>query len=62
VPEVRQIELDRAFYDPIVQYMGIVARTSNPGAAKQLADFFLSDEGQELLVSFGFAPVGRRGK
>jgi molybdate transport system substrate-binding protein len=57
VPEVSQIELDRGLYDPIMQYMGIVAHTANPAAAKQLADFLLSDKGQETLESFGFAPV-----
>jgi molybdate transport system substrate-binding protein len=62
VPEVRQIELDRTLYDPIVQYLGIVARTGNPEGAKKLVDFVLSDEGQQLLVSFGFAPIGRDGK
>jgi molybdate transport system substrate-binding protein len=62
VPEVRQVELDRTLYDPIVQYLGIVAGTGNPGAARQLADFLLSDESQKLLESFGFAPVGRGGK
>jgi molybdate transport system substrate-binding protein len=61
VPEVRQVELDRTLYDPIVQYMGVVAHAGNPGAARQLADFLLSDEGQKLLVSFGFDPVGRGG-
>jgi molybdate transport system substrate-binding protein len=59
VPQVRQVELDRTLYDPIVQYMGIVTRTGNPAGARKLADFFLSDKGQEILVSFGFAPVGR---
>jgi molybdate transport system substrate-binding protein len=58
VPEVRQIELDRALYDPIVQYMGIVAHTGNPAAARKLADFLLGDKGQEILVSFGLDPVG----
>jgi molybdate transport system substrate-binding protein len=58
VPQVRQVELDRTLYDPIVQYMGIVNRTGNPEAARKLADFFLSDQGQEVFLSFGFAPVG----
>ncbi len=30
-------------------------------AARKLADFFLSDKGQEILVSFGFDPI-RRGQ
>jgi ABC-type molybdate transport system substrate-binding protein len=61
VPEVRQVELDRTLYDPIVQYMGIVTRTGNPAAARKLADFLLSDKGQKILVSFGFDPI-RRGQ
>jgi molybdate transport system substrate-binding protein len=59
VPEVRQVELDRTLYDPIVQSLGIVTRTANPGAARQLADFLLGGQGQEGLASFGFDPVGR---
>jgi molybdate transport system substrate-binding protein len=62
VPEVRQVELDPALHDPIVQYLGIVAHTENPRAARQLADFLLSEEGQKILGAFGFAPVGRGGK
>jgi molybdate transport system substrate-binding protein len=60
VPEVRQVELDRTLYDPIMQYMGIVTRTGNPAAARKLANFLLSDKGREILVSFGFDPIRDR--
>jgi molybdate transport system substrate-binding protein len=56
VPEVRRIDLDRALYDPIVQYLGIVSRTENAAVAKDFADFLLGDEGQKLFTSFGFVP------
>jgi molybdate transport system substrate-binding protein len=59
VPEVRRMDLDRTLYDPIVQYLGIVSRTENPGAVRKFADFLLSDEGRKLLGSFGFIPAER---
>lgn len=58
VPEVRRIELDLALYDPIVQYLGVVAHTEHPAAAREFADFLLGDEGRSLLASYGFLPAG----
>ena len=57
VPEVERLDLDRSLYEPIVQYMGLVSRTEHPEAARKFADFLLGEEGQKLLISFGFVPL-----
>jgi molybdate transport system substrate-binding protein len=57
VPEVRRIDVDRTLYDPVMQYLGIVAHTENPAAARTFADFLLSDESQKQFASFGFIPI-----
>jgi molybdate transport system substrate-binding protein len=58
-PEVRRIEIDRALYEPVMQYMGIISATQNSVAAQRFADFLLSDEGQELFASFGFVKAAK---
>jgi molybdate transport system substrate-binding protein len=55
--QVRVVEVDRELYDPIVQGLGIVARTSRAGDAQRFCDFLLSVEGQDGLREFGFAPA-----
>ena len=59
VPEVQKMDLDRALYDPIVQYLGIVSRSEIPEAARTFADFLKGAEGRKLLSSFGFIPAER---
>lgn len=54
---VRIVEVDKALYDPIVQGLGIVARTKLPSEAQQFTDFVLGNEGQDGLIEFGFARV-----
>jgi molybdate transport system substrate-binding protein len=56
VPEVRIVEVDPGLYDPIVQSLGITARTGQPEAAERFARFVLGDEGQAMLRDSGFAP------
>ncbi|HWE36519.1 MAG TPA: molybdate ABC transporter substrate-binding protein [Isosphaeraceae bacterium] len=55
VPGVRAVAIDATFYDPIIQGMGIVARTAQPREAEAFARFVLGPEGQAVLASFGFA-------
>jgi molybdate transport system substrate-binding protein len=57
VPEVRTIEVDPKLYDPIIQALGIVARTSQPDGAREFARFVLCEEGQTILRECGFAPA-----
>lgn len=57
VPEIRVVAVDPALYDPIVQGLGIVARTAKPREAESFARFLLSNEGQAILARFGFSGV-----
>ena len=54
VKGVRIVEVDPKLYDPIVQGLGIVARTKRPDDARAFADFLLGEKGQALLVHHGF--------
>jgi molybdate transport system substrate-binding protein len=56
VPGVRAVAIDADLYEPIIQGMGIVARTAQPREAESFARFVLGPEGQGVLSSFGFAP------
>lgn len=53
--KVRVIELDRALYNPLVQALGIAARTNRAADAERFCEFLLSDEGQDGLMEFGFS-------
>jgi molybdate transport system substrate-binding protein len=52
-------EVDEKMHAPIDQALGIVKDSSSQTAAKQFADFLLSEEGQELLVKQGYRRPGR---
>jgi molybdate transport system substrate-binding protein len=54
VTEVRAVAIDPALYDPIIQSLAIVAKSPNDKAAQQFTRFVLGDEGQEILVNYGF--------
>ncbi|MBV8558954.1 MAG: molybdate ABC transporter substrate-binding protein [Planctomycetaceae bacterium] len=54
VPEVVAIEVDPKLYDPIVQALGVVARSPRPEIAEAFVRFVLGDEGQALLLRSGF--------
>jgi molybdate transport system substrate-binding protein len=58
VPEVSVVAIDTALYDPIIQGMGIVARSRNAESAGAFARFLLGDGGQAILARFGFVPPG----
>lgn len=53
-PGVRAIPVDPSLYDPIDQYLGIVARSENKKPASAFADFLRGEEGQAVLKRFGF--------
>lgn len=57
VKEVRIVEVDPALYDPIIQGLGIVARTKRPDDARAFADFLTGAEGQAILAKRGFGKV-----
>ena len=57
---VRVVAIDPALYDPIIQGLGIVARTRSR-SAEAFSAFVLSAEGQKILADFGFkAPPAAR--
>jgi molybdate transport system substrate-binding protein len=54
-PEVSTVDVDRALYDPIVQGLGIVARSKQLDAARAFTGFITGSEGHEVLGTFGFS-------
>ncbi|GAC1447768.1 MAG: molybdate ABC transporter substrate-binding protein [Isosphaeraceae bacterium] len=50
----RVVEIDPALHDPIVQCLGVVARSSGKVEARTFARFLLGDKGRALLKSHGF--------
>lgn len=45
-------------HDPIIQYLGVVTRSSRKDDARAFADFLRGPIGQAMLVDLGFAPAG----
>jgi molybdate transport system substrate-binding protein len=62
VPEVRPSESDPALYEPILQGLGLVARSGHGESARQFARFLLGGEGQKILASYGFDPPPEQGR
>jgi len=64
VKGVRVVEIDPDLYDPIVQGLGVVARSAHPAEARAFADFLLGERGQAILAAGGFGKVepGRDGR
>ncbi len=60
VKGVRVLEIDPDLYDPIVQGLGIVARSAHPGEARAFADFLLGERGQEILAAGGFGRIATK--
>lgn len=59
---VRVVDLDPRLYDPLIQAMGIVTDTKNPGQAREFAQFVMGVEGQAILQESGLDPPGRDSK
>ena len=55
---VRRVEVDPGLYDPIVQALGLVARSKKAEDAESFARFVLGEEGRKGLAEFGFKLVG----
>lgn len=58
---VRVIAIDPTLYDPIIQGVGVVARTRQPGEAERFLRFLIGEAGQRILIGHGFAPVSGSG-
>jgi molybdate transport system substrate-binding protein len=52
---IRSVRLPTDASDPIVQYLGVVARSSRPEDASAFAQFLLSEDGQGIMRDLGFA-------
>ncbi|MDR3634513.1 MAG: molybdate ABC transporter substrate-binding protein [Isosphaeraceae bacterium] len=52
--KIQVVDVDKGLYDPIVQALGIVARTKLSSDAQRFCEFMLSQEGQAGLLEFGF--------
>jgi molybdate transport system substrate-binding protein len=55
--ELRPVDVAPDLYDPIIQALGVVAKSSRINDAQQFARFMLDPDGQDLLKQFGFAPA-----
>jgi molybdate transport system substrate-binding protein len=55
VPGIRSVPLPLDASDPIVQYLGIVARSSRPEDASAFVAFLFSEDGQGMMRDLGFA-------
>lgn len=52
------LEIDQALYQPLEQALVVCGTGAAAEAARTLADFVLSAQGQEVLRRYGFAPPG----
>ncbi len=59
-PSIHAVEIRSDLYDPIIQALGIVARSSQRDEAGRFVAFVLSDTGQAILKDFGFQPAPTR--
>ena len=50
------IEVDSRLHAPLVQGLGIVARSKSPDQARAFVDFMLGGEGRRILEESGFEP------
>jgi molybdate transport system substrate-binding protein len=48
------IQVDERLYQPIVQKLGIIARSHHQEAARKFIEFLLSGEGKEVLREYGY--------
>lgn len=58
VPGVRLVDVDPALYEPIVQALGVVGRSSHRREAEAFAQLILGEEGRGVLRSHGFTLPG----
>jgi molybdate transport system substrate-binding protein len=57
VPEAVVVSLPLDSCDPIIQFLGIIARSEHPDEARQFVEFVLSEVGQGILRDLGFRRV-----
>ncbi len=61
VPEAVTVPLPIDVCDPIIQFLGVVARSDHPDEAGKFVEFVLSDVGQGILRDLGFRKVEKPG-
>ncbi len=57
VPGVRVVSIPVEGYDPIIQCLGLVARSERPDDAAAFADFLVGESGRGILRKLGFGEV-----
>ena len=56
-PGLELVVVTPTAHDPIVQYLGVVARSPRRDEARSFAAFLTGKVGQAMLVDLGFSPV-----
>ena len=55
VPGIRSVQLPLDASDPIIQYLGVVTRSSRPEDAEAFVKFLLEGDGRGMMRDLGFA-------
>lgn len=58
-PGIEYFNVPAGDYEPIVQYLGVMARSKRPDDARAFADFLVGPSGQGMLKDLGFSPAPR---
>lgn len=59
---LKVIEVDQGLYDPLIQGLGIVARSDKRDRARRFVAFITEEGGRSILAEHGFGPTeGERG-
>src|ERR1039457_7184891 len=53
------IQVDQRLYQPLIQEIGIIARSHHREAARKFVEFLLSGEGREVLREYGYRSKAR---
>ena len=57
-PGLEYLPIPPTSHDPIIQYLGVVQRSSRQDDARAFADWLRGPIGQAMLTDLGFSPVG----
>lgn len=60
VEGLKIVAVDPELYAPLVQYLGVIARSQQPEHAAAFREFLLGAEGQAMLRDHGFQPADLR--
>lgn len=57
-PDITWVLIDDALHNPLLQAIVAVSERPHEAQAREFIDFVMSDEGQEILASYGFVSAG----